>query len=485
MSLSKIELLKKAFHNMKSFFSEHDMSCFFFNHSLQIFSTCSNDSFFPHSFSNKYDLEQKDLYQEIDNVKCQNITDFYMILNGIEILNQQKDVDSIKIIISDGFHTEHSKPIENIQHNLYKKFDYAIGLGNHDYDFDKKFLEYIGKLYHFHCVSDNFEFDFLDDSSNQKYIYIPPDSRIFTMEKFHLKNIEENEIVYTNLEQNIIDSGLYFNTFQYEYNPPKIQKKKHFIFFIDISGSMDNRILQSSILSDYYKNCNFFLQQTPSMWQKIPIYATKSITLLKDTNIPFLTQEQETAFDCMIRIIFHLTNMNSYPSFKKIKQMKEYEHEVLQLDNTKFKKYFQKQYHQILTDAEKKYIRLSNTFPTISVNIHEPTSTIENCSNNCIICYENKKTQLFSCLHFVCCHDCSIELMESKIIPECPLCRKAILWIGTCHYQTTKCIHCHENGTSIFSYPSGHVTTCHACCKKLTTFKNASTGEINIPFFST
>ena len=482
MSLSKIELLKKAFHNMKSFFSQHDMSCFFFNNSLQIYSTCSNESFFPNSFLSKYQLQHVDLYKEIDNVKCQNITDFYMILNGIEIFKEQENVDCVKIIISDGFHTEHSKPIENVKHNLYKKFDYAIGLGNHDSDFDKKFLEYIGNLYHFHCVSDNFEFDFLDDSSHKEYIYIPPNSHIFTTEEFHLKNIHNDELLLNNIEPHIIESGLYYNTFQYKYNSPKTQQKKHFLFFIDISGSMDNRILQSSILSDYYKNCQFFLQQTPNVWKKIPIYTTKSITLLQTTDIPFQTEQEETSNDVMIRILFHLRKIKSYSSLQKMKQMKDYEQEVSKLNNVKFKKYFQKQYHQMLSKAEKKYAQLSYTLPTISVEINEPTNNIHECSDKCIICYENKKNQLFSCLHYVCCHDCCIELMDSKIIPECPLCRKIILWIGSCYYQTTRCIHCHENLSSVFSYPTGNVTSCYSCYKKLKSSENTS-NEILIPFF--
>ena len=482
MSLSKIELLKKAFHNMKSFFSQHDMSCFFFNHSLQIYSTCSNDSFFPNSFPNKYRLEHIDLYKEIDNVKCQNITDFYMISNGIDILKESEGLDCVKIIISDGFHTEHSKPIENIKHNLYKKFDYAIGLGNHDYDFDKKFLEYIGKLYHFHCVSDNFEFDFLDDSSDKKHIFIPPNSDIFTTEEFNLINVNDNDLITNNIEEYKIDSGIYYNTFQFEYKSSKRQNKKHFMFFIDISGSMDNRILQSSILSDYYKNCQFFLQQTPNIWKKVPIYTTKSITFLKKTDIPFQTNKQETVFDNMIRIMFHLREIKSYSSLQKMKQMKDYAEEVSKLDNTKFKKYFQKQYNQILSKAEKKYAELSNKLPIIPSKINETMNNLQECSDKCIICYENKKSQLFGCLHYTCCYDCCIELLDSKIIPECPLCRESISWIGSCYYQTTKCIHCHENQCSVFSYPVGNITSCYTCSKKLNSSNNKSS-EILIPFF--
>lgn len=477
MTLSKIELLQKAFHNIKNLLKKNSVSCFFFNNSLQLYTTCSQDLFSHNSsFPMKFNMSHTDLYNEIDNVKCRNITDFSMISCGIKTFEENMNLtETVKIIISDGFHTEYSKPIEEIRDFLVKKFDYAIGLGNHDTDFDKIFLESIAENFNFHCVTQPFNFEFLRDASPE-YIHLPPNSKILTSEEIYMEALQEKP---KELESYSIENkGIYYENRKYQVEETNVPLKKHFLFFIDISGSMDNRILQSSIVTNYYRNCNFLIQSTGDMWRRIPIYFSQDITIITSDAIDFEKQEQENDTDTMIRIVTKLKDLKEDVTKKKIDYLVKYEEEVQKLGNVKFQKYFQKQYYSMLSNAEKIYLRLSKTFPNISTKVCEPIENIQSFSRHCIICYENDRTELFSCLHFVCCYRCCLETIGNKLIAECPICREPISWIGSCNYRANKCVHCSKNVPSVYSYPSGEITLCRTCFQD-------SEDTVQIPFFFT
>lgn len=482
MTLSKIEILQRAFHNIKNLLEEHSISCFFFNHSLQLFTTCDEEKFSIVPYPMKCNLSPSELYSEIDNVKCNNITDFSMISKGIRGLNDDNDeTETVKIIISDGFHTEYSKPIEGVKSFLHKKFDYAIGLGNHETDFDRVFLEFVGKQFNFHCVTEPFDFGFLQETNDdfqQEYIYLPPKSKFFSTKEIFTEPIEQFRIEHHENSGISLDTGLFYETKRYEKMTPKVEKKKHFLFFIDISGSMDNRILQSSILTNYYKNCNFFIQTTSESWSRIPLYFTQELIFVKDEPIPYNKVAEEDALDTMIRIVTKMEELKEMKSCEKVKYLLEYEKDVSSLENVAFQKYFQKNYYALLTNAEKYYLKLTNSFPVLSANICEPIENSHSFSRHCVICYENEKTELFSCLHFVCCYKCCLETIENKFLPECPICRETISWIGSCKRRLSKCIKCLQNIPSVYSYPSGEILYCRDCIPQ-------SGESIHIPFFFT
>jgi hypothetical protein len=393
---------------------------------------------------------------------------------------QQQTIETIKVVISDGFHTEHTKPIEKEKQILHKKFDYAIGIGNHEADFDKKFLEHIGKEFTFHCASEPLDFRFLlpaVDGFEQKYIYVPPQTELFTTNEITLEPLGSSEI--NDPENEMLGEGLFYMKKKFKpMEQPLVTAKRHYLFFIDISGSMDHRISQSSILTNYYKNCNFNIQTTMNDWMKIPLYFSKELTFLKKNTIPLHKADGEDTLDTMIRIVSNMRHLKKLKSRIKLDFLIEYEKESVSIDDAFFQKFFQKNYHALLSNAEKNYIKLSQSLPVVSLHFQQPTNDTTAFSKQCVICYEKDKSELFSCLHFVCCYQCCLETIQHKYPPECPICRKPISWIGPCRRRTEKCIRCKLHPPSIYSYPSGEITHCKNCV--------SNTGcTIEIPFFFT
>lgn len=474
MTLSKIELLQRGFHNIKNLLHQHSLSCFFFNNSLQLYSTCSKDSFPFATFHTHFDMSHNDLYHEIDNVKCRNITDFSMISWGIKTFASDS-METIKIIISDGFHTEYSKPIDDVKQFLFKKFDYAIGLGNHESDFDKIFLESIGKQFYFHCVTEPFDFGFLRNSLPE-YIELPPSSKVLTCTDLCTQKNDNPGLLSKPF---IVEhKGIYHEKRRYVVEESKVEHTKHYIFFIDISGSMDNRILQSSIVTNYYKNCNYRIETTRDEWTKIPIYNTQELIIVTSNHVSLDKKDNEDQSDVMIRIVTKLDELKEEKTRKKIDYIMKYEAEVDTLGHVNFKKYFHKQYYSILSNAERTYLKLSNSFPVVSTKVCEPIENMESFSPQCVICYENEKTELFNCLHFVSCYRCCLKLIGNKLTVECPICREEVSWIGTSKKRTDTCEECQKIRPSVFSYPSGEIILCQNCL-------TYSEDTIQIPFFFT
>lgn len=453
--MSKIYNVRKAFQRIFNDLNQHEVSCIFFNNDVKVMTTLEESEYFTdHSL----------LLQTIQNIRCSSITDFSKILDGIEKLDIKKfkDLDTISIIISDGYHTIDNDTrisLDEIIEKLKDYFDYSIGLGN---DYDKNLLENISK--EFYSNQTETMFYFLEKYFRKKkdnFIIIEPNTFFLSFQEFKIKDLKDNNFIQENISS--IEEGNYQNT--YEINSSyydTILKKKHFLFVIDISGSMDDTF-HSRIMENFYNEVNIFYNHTGNSKKIIEFYDLNSKIIIEKKEIEF-KEEYLTENDQIIDICKDIYKIELNPE-KKWKKL--YELYNKDIKNQILKKFIRKKYNLLLTNEEKKMIVLLHNDITINKNINDNTNYNDNI---CSICYINSREILLSCFHISSCLDCSLKIINSMntISPQCPVCRKTIEWIRFIKLKQSQCICCQKNTACIFQEPCSHILFCKDCFSKNT-----------------
>ena len=143
-----------------------------------------------------------------------------------------------------------------LRRRLRKRFDHSIGLGN---EVDKDLLEKLSK--NSHEVQNEFMFSFLNIdffSNENNFIHIPENTFFVSLQEYRQSEITETR---DNKTFQVTENGSLQDTFQYTENIVPIDgEKKHYIFVIDISGSMDDTF-NSRLLEDFYQEINYFYQK--------------------------------------------------------------------------------------------------------------------------------------------------------------------------------------------------------------------------------
>ena len=271
--MSKIYNVRKAFHRIFNDLSQHEVSCIFFNNDVKVMTTLGEY---------EYSTDHSILLQTIQNIRCSSITDFSKILEGIDKLGVKKmdDLDTISIIISDGYHTidnETGISLDTVIQKLKKYFHYSIGLGN---DYDRNLLENISQ--EFYSNQTETMFYFLDKYFKKKknnYIIIEPDTFFLSFQEFKMKEIHTDDILYEDIT--LQEEGNYQKTFKINSSYyDTIFKKKHFLFVIDISGSMDDTF-HSRIMETFYNDININYNESGNSKKMIEFYDINSKIIIE------------------------------------------------------------------------------------------------------------------------------------------------------------------------------------------------------------
>lgn len=437
--MSKIYNVRKAFQKVFNNLTHHDISCIFFNNDVKVMTTLEGS---------EYKVDHSIILQNILNIRCSSITDFSKIIDGLEKLNIN---DYISVLISDGYHTRDND--RNISHQdvisqLSKKFDYSIGLGN---DYDRNLLIELSKeLYENQSET---MLQFLNEHLKKKennYIIVEPNTFFVSFQEFQMSEVDDDD----DRTCKSIEVGYDQETFEVENHITVDEKeKKHFLFIIDISGSMDDSF-HSRIMENFYNDVHIFYGHTNNTKKKIKFYESKSKILIQKKTV----ENQYTDNDIVFNTCLEIYNIEKDPSMKMERLYSLYHKDI---SNTILKKFIRKKYNQLLTSEEKKMVVLLHNEMNSRINNNE---TYKELNSVCSICYNNPKEILYSCLHCVCCKECTLKIIN-KVNPTCPICRKDIEWLRIIK-MGKKCIKCSKNVPTIFQEPCCHLLYCSDCFQK-------------------
>ena len=436
--MSKIYNVRKAFQRIFNDLSQHEVSCIFFNNDVKVMTTLGEL---------EYSTDHSLLLQTIQNIRCSSITDFSKILEGIDKLGIKKidNLETISIIISDGYHTidnDTGISLDTIIQKLEKYFHYSIGLGN---DYDKNLLENISK--EFFSNQTETMFYFLDKYFKKKknnFFIMEPDTFFLSFQEFKMKDIHTDDIFYG--DTTLQEEGNYQKTFKINSSYyDTILNKKHFLFVIDISGSMDDTF-HSRIMETFYNDVNIHYNYSGNSQKMIEFYDinSKIIVEKKQIKTKYLSENDQILDICK--------NIYQIEKNKETKWKRLYELYNRDIENQILKKFIRKKYNSLLTNDEKKLIVLLHN----DMKMNKLTNDTTNLNDNiCTLCYENHRNILLSCFHVSSCLDCTLKIMKSihTINPQCPVCRKIIEWARFIKIETKKCIQCSENIACIYQEP--------------------------------
>ena len=244
--------------------------------------------------------------------------------------------------------------------------------------------------------------------------------------------------------------------------------KKHFVFIIDISGSMDDSIYDSLLTNDkedflfYYDR---FDEDTiiTSSEDDFQIFVENDsnyqVEIYKNYN-QYYNPIDEILYTCKSLFNIHINDMN------RLEKLFKMNHNLYRNENLKqFVKY---KYNSLLSFAEKKMNTLLHENMTVTYMDSNIIPIHEVCNENiCSICLINTKNILFSCHHVACCFDCVLKLLEPLETPSCPICRQNITWLRHIinpNVNNLSCIQCNVNLGDIYQNPCNHILYCIKCC---------------------
>lgn len=434
--MSKIYNVRKAFQRIFNDLTHHDISCIFFNNDVKVMTTLEGS---------EYKVDHSIILQTILNIRCASITDFSKIIDGLEKLNIK---DYISVVISDGYHTidnDRGVTPSDISLQLSKKFDYSIGLGN---DYDKNLLMDISKEFYNNQTETMLQF--LNIHLNKKendFIILEPNTFFVSFQEYQMIDYEGN----SKKEYELIEIGQNQETIEINNNVILSEKeKKHFLFIIDISGSMDDTF-HSRIMENFYNDVHIYYGHTEDKYKKIKFYDSKSKILIEKNTLNRPYTENDIIFNTCLEIY----NIEKNPSLKMEKLYSLYHKDI---SNTILKKFIRKKYNQLLSIEEKKMVVLLHNEMNSKLNNKEIYKEYDSI---CSICYQNQKEILLSCFHSVSCKECTLKIIH-RIHPTCPICRKDIEWLRFIKMKE-KCIQCLDNIPTVYQEPCNHILYCTEC----------------------
>jgi hypothetical protein len=448
--MSKIYNVRRAFYKIFENLKNHEVSLLFFNNDFKIYTTLHESL---------YSVDHSIMLSTIQNIRCSSITDFSQIILGMKIIQDMNcDLPVISTIISDGYHTiddDANLSYEEIKQKLEKKFDYAIGLGT---DYDKNLLELLGISF-LHDQTSNM-LNFLNEyfSENKNFIIIEPDQFIVSQNEFkvHDNNVENNDKT-----AELISDSIYQETFCIKETESSSRdiKKKHFIFVIDNSGSMDDTF-HSRVLENFYEDANFYMRRTGDSNEKILFYDRNAKVIIGKKDI--INHDNITIYnenDEIFKVCKDLYEMKNDTKLEVLYRL--YNQNIV---NINLKKFVQRNYNLKLSAAEKKFNVLLHNELDKNQKLSQTSQLLEKNTFHCSICFENTPTILFSCNHLFCCFDCVLKIIE-EYKPKCPVCRDEIKWLRKCILKNKNfsCIKCEKNIVDTYQSPCSHLLYCINC----------------------
>jgi hypothetical protein len=451
--MSKIYKVRKAFHKIFPLLKNHEVSCIFFNNDVKILSTL--DGY-------EYNVDHSLLYQSVQNIKCSSITNFAKIIEGLkEIDSVNSNLKQVSVVISDGHHTvddETNISLDTIESILEKRFDHAIGLGN---EFDRNLMQKIGKTFH-ETQTDNM-FNFLQQDlyqDHRNYIILPPDTFFVSCSEF--KKIEDYNSLENNTEDiECVERGRCQDSFILKERQPRQEgEKKHYVFVIDISGSMDDCFL-SRVVESYYQDANFFYHKTKGKRTCIQFFDDRPLISIKKLENSMYV---ENINDSIIKTCFIFYEMENDVEKDIIKLYSLY-NKVF--DNFQFQRFVKKKYKNLLSNGQQYLLNLIHEEITPINNWNTETTLYEKDLELCPICVSNNRNVVLSCSHMISCINC-IEKLLDGMKHECPICRTPITWLRLCKFpnDTFKCIECETNTINVLNIHSGKAEYCTLCFEK-------------------
>lgn len=477
--MTKIDNVKDSFSKIEPFLLEHDISLIFFNNKSYFITTKIDYEF---SQTHKY------IFEHLQNVKCSSITDFSELLlplRNIEMMFPKDIYENNFIILSDGFHTADESnnstlSLNEIKDYLKNKFTYSIGLGN---DFDSNLLDHIS-ISKKNNLEEGRIFDFLfnDNNRNPFYYKIKPKSFFITDNLVTIvdkkNNFDTKNII--NIDDNIDSNYSIEYKEKAEYYRININKgakakaktkPKHYLFAIDISGSMDDLFSRTTKKSSsqihyfYTKKCiNIALENNSSIF-----YISKSNfqpdqkTIEEWIEQDFSEYSDELFYTCVcLYFVINLPHNRIQLLHKLLK--KSFKDDFI-------KNFVEGQYDDILTIGEKRMNAFLNTkINDIFEIVSPPSPEVFEKDNimNCCICYSKKKRIIFNCGHFCICFKCSVRLLEESNnnlnISTCPICRETVKYIRKVTFpDKIQCIRCKINLANVYQESCTHALYCSTC----------------------
>ncbi len=457
--MSKILNIRNSLKRIKHYLFMHDFTCILFNNDSKIYSTLKTSD----DFSTSHDEILKKIY----SIRCSSITDFSKIETSINKLETLVNYDSskvISVIVSDGYHTiDNDKTVEEIKNIFFKKFNYSIGIGN---EFDSNLLSSMSE--HFIIQNNSHLFDFLFNLNMITRIKIPKSTFFVSNKKYTIvedQTMEEDKCHYRKTEKSEKNIK---QTFMNQVMEDSNHVKKHFVFIIDISGSMDESIYDCLLTNDredfifYYdefENDTLISCSEDDFQIFLENDSNHHVEIYKNYNLNY-NPIDEVLYTC--KSLYNVQKDDA----NRLEKLFKMNHNLYR--NEKLKRFVNHKYNSLLTFAEKKMNTLLHETITITymdsniIPIHEVSN-----ENICSICMTQTRNILFSCHHVACCFDCVLKLLEPLDPPSCPICRQNITWLRHIIYPNTNrlsCIQCNVNLSDIYQNPCNHILYCTKCC---------------------
>ena len=437
--MSKIYNVRKAFQRIFNNLTHHNISCIFFNNDVKVMTTFEGSD---------YKVDHSIILQTILNIRCASITDFSKIIDGLDKLNIK---DYISVIISDGYHTidnERGITPSDISSQLSKKFDYSIGLGN---DYDKNLLMDISNEFHDNQTETMLQFLNIHLNKNENdFIILEPNTFFVCFQEYQMIDYE-NECKN---KYEPVEVGHNQETFEINNTAMLTEnEKKHFLFIIDISGSMDDTF-HSRIMENFYNDVHIYYGHTENKCKKIKFYDSKSKILIEKNTV----KQPYTDNDIIFNTCLEIYDIEKNPSLKMQRLYSLYQKDI---SNIILKKFIRKKYNQLLSVEEKKMVVLLHNEINSKSNNKEIYHEYDPI---CSICYQNQKEILLSCFHIVSCKECTLKIIN-RVHPTCPICRKEIEWLRFIK-MNDKCIKCLSNIPNVYFEPCSHILYCSDCFSK-------------------
>lgn len=260
--MSRIATVQKALENILLHVNKNniDISVVFFNHSHQVISTIP----FVSERTLTGSLSIDELIKRINEIICFGSTEFSQIKLALEKLKKKCSKhqwdNMLSFITSDGHQTA-IVDTNTIEEDMSAFFDYSVGIGNQETDFDKPFLLKISKNFVFgksaeiinkaiHSILDNVRE--CNKRVDDLILYIPPNIKASSLCENEIVNVDEscNINLCSDKIEEILDSlwtndnNDYTYGFKLNIGEDEILQMKyiHLIFVIDISSSMDENL---------------------------------------------------------------------------------------------------------------------------------------------------------------------------------------------------------------------------------------------------
>lgn len=479
-------IVRDGFSRFVSQLDNHDITCVFFNASYEIISTLSGDD----TANKTNNFSKNDIIERIHDVKCNGSTDFNQIIRAIEEL-PKSNKKVVSLIASDGYHTNYNSDTINVRVALSQYFDYAIGIGNAETDFDKTLLTQISKKFifgHNKKVITNILSELINITYDDKYsVIIPPQTKFVCLDKIEIEHFDEF-VPYEDVSSIVSPSWICGNT-QACLELDKINihytetETFHFLIVIDISASMDD-FLDNTIVP--YRNKDFFtFYNTKAEWYKLTtsdkaniifyetvpenVYITSGNKMQQIKFEPCNVSEQGEKYDRFLAFCSDIVLALSYVDTTIQNQFLAEIYNSFEEEDKLFlplKEYIQELHDSRLSQGEKKYNKFIKKNRVLHPNNN--SKSIETCEgliepHLCIICFKNKRNVALNCYHISLCYVCATTMLNNGEL-KCPICRKTVSWLKQCRYinNNLKCLEC-NNKISVLHQKCNHVFYCSTC----------------------